>query len=396
MSQYRIGLVFGGRSVEHEISVLTAHQIMAAMDKEKYEVVPIYIAKNGEWLTGNNLLDLDFFKKSQADIIRGCDAVCLNPSMPEKNVLIKVNSKGIFNKPATIPIDVFFPAIHGTNGEDGTIQGAFEIAKVPYVGCGVLGSAIGMNKIATKALLQSVGVPVIDFVGFDRYDWTVDDEKIITEIKNKFNYPMFVKPAESGSSIGISRVSNEPELRNAIEVALIYGYQVLVEAAQTDCAEINCSVIGYKKYKASVCEQPLTASEFLKYDDKYKGGSKSQGMKGLSRKLPAPISAEFSTRIQNAAISAFKAINGSGIARVDFLANLQEEKFFVNELNTLPGSLAFYLWEASGIKFGELIDQLITYALEAYEEKKQTTYVYSTPVFLGREALQAGPKNAGK
>lgn len=396
MSQYRIGIVFGGRSVEHEISVLTAQQIIAAMDKEKYEVVPIYIAKSGEWLTGGNLLDLDFYKKSQAEIIRSCDAVCLNPSMPEKGALIKVNSKGIFNRPAIIPIDVFFPAFHGTNGEDGTIQGAFEIAKVPYVGCGVLSSAIGMNKIASKAVLQSAGLPVIDFIGFNRYDWQTDHEKVIADINCKFNYPMFVKPAELGSSIGISRVTDETELRNAIEVALIYGYQVLVEAAQIDCVEINCSVIGFNQYQASVCEQPITLSEFLKYEDKYLSGNKALGMKGATRKMPAPISPEFTARIQNAAISAFKAINGSGISRVDFLVDLKEEKFYVNELNTLPGSLAFYLWEASGIKFSELIDLLINFALEAYEAKQQTTYTYSTPVFLGREALQSSPKNTGK
>ena len=397
MNHYRIGIVFGSRSVEHEISVLTAHQIIAAIDREKYEVIPIYIAKSGEWLTGNNLLDLDFYKKSQAEIIRLCDTVWLNPSMPEKTALIKANSKNwcqsIFNRQTAIPIDVFFPAMHGTNGEDGTIQGAFEVAKVPYVGCGVLSSAIAMNKIATKALLQSVGLPVIDFIGFNRYDWQMGNEEIIAEIKRKFNYPMFVKPAELGSSIGISRVADELELRNAIEVALIYGFQVLIEEAQTECVEINCSVIGHSKFKASVCEQPVTLSEFLRYEDKYLAGNKAQGMKGASRKIPAPISAEFSTQIQNAAIQAFKAINGTGISRVDFLVNLKEEKFFVNEINTLPGSLAFYLWEASGVKFSELIDQLINFAFEAHEDKKQTTYTYSTPVFLGREALQSSPKS---
>ena len=400
MSHYRIGIVFGGRSVEHEISVLTAHQLIAAIDKEKYEVIPIYITKSGEWLTGNNLLDLDFFKKSQAEINRLCDTVWLNPSMPENRVLIKENRKNwfqtIFNRQTAIPIDVFFPVLHGTNGEDGTIQGAFEIAKVPYVGCGVLSSAIGMNKIATKALLQSVGLPIIDFIGFNRYDWLTGNEKVIDEIKRKFNYPMFVKPAELGSSIGISRVADELELRSAVEVALIYGSQVLIESAQTECVEINCSVIGYNKFKASVCEQPIALSEFLKYEDKYLAGNKAHGMKGASRKIPAPISPEFSAQIQNAAIRAFKAIGGMGISRVDFLVNLKEEKFYVNEINTLPGSLAFYLWEASGVNFSELINQLINFAFEAHEDKQQTTYTYSTPVFLGREALQSSPKYSGK
>lgn len=400
MSPYRIGVVFGGRSVEHEISVLTAHQLIAAIDKVKYEVIPIYITKDGEWLTGNNLLDLDFFKKSQAELKRSCEPVWLNPSMPKGRVLIKANRNNwfqtIFKRQTAIPIDMFFPVIHGTNGEDGTIQGAFEIAKVPYVGCGVLSSAIGMNKIATKALLQQVGLPVIDFIGFNRYDWLTESESIIDEIKRKFNFPLFVKPAELGSSIGISRVADELELRSAVEVALSFGTQVLIEVAQTDCVEINCSVIGYNKFKASVCEQPITLSEFLKYEDKYLSGNKAQGMKGSSRKIPAPISPEFSALIQKAAISAFKAIGGMGISRVDFLVNLKEEKFYVNEINTLPGSLAFYLWEASGIKFSELINQLINFAFEAYEDKQQTIYSYSTPVFLGREALQSSSKFSGK
>lgn len=399
MSHCRIGVVFGGRSVEHEISVLTAHQLIASIDKNRYEVVPIYINKNGEWLTGSNLLDLDFFKKSQSELSQLCDVVCLNPSMPQDSVLIKVNRKNwfqtLFNRQVSIPIDVFFPVIHGTNGEDGTIQGVFEIAKVPYVGCGVLSSAIGMNKIATKALLKQNGLPVIDYIGFNRYDWLTDNEKLIDEISKKFTYPLFVKPAELGSSIGISRVADETELRNAIDVALSYGSQVLVEVAQTDCVEINCSVIGYNKYKASACEQPVTISEFLKYEDKYLSGNKTKGMKGASRIIPAPISTELSAEIQDAAINAFKTIGGMGLSRVDFLVNLETEKFYINEINTLPGSLAFYLWEASGIKFSGLIDQLINFALEAFEDKQKTIYTYSTPVFLGREALQSSPKNLG-
>lgn len=371
-----VGVVFGGRSVEHDVSIVTANQIMRAFDPERYEVVPIYISRDGRWLTGSPLLDL---KNYQDEIIShsGVDDVILSPGTQHHGLIINPLA-GRFSKSEIKRLDVLFPAVHGTHGEDGTLQGLFELADIPYVGCGVMASAVANNKITTKTILQQHGVPVVESVNFTRTQWQKDSVTIIDQINTTLTYPVFVKPATTGSSIGIARAQDTDTLRNAIEVAIHFDSRILVESAVTDGMEINCAVLGNAQgeIQASVLEQPISWDNFLTYEEKYLRGS--EGMKSAERIIPAPLSAALTQHIQDIAVRAFRAIEGNGTARIDFLLKPETEQVYLNEFNTLPGSLAFYLWEAGGLPMPQLVDKLIQLAREAHADKRRNTYDYRT------------------
>lgn len=371
----KVGVIFGSRSVEHEVSIITAHQVIQAFDKDKYEVVPIYITKEGHWFSGERLLKLENFKDLPS-LISDLEKVYIAPD-PSIESLVRV-SKRWFKKASPIKIDVAFPLVHGTYGEDGTLQGLLELANIPYVGVGVLGSALGMDKIAMKAVFRENKLPILNYLWFLREEWRKASEDIIAMIEANLKYPMFVKPANLGSSIGISKVRSRDELMYAIDVASHYDRRLLVEEALEDAIEINCSVLGNDDPIPSVCEQPVSWEEFLSYEDKYLKGNKISGLKGADRRIPAPISSELTGEIQRLAIKAFKAIDGCGVARVDFLVDRKDKKVFVNEINTIPGSISFYLWEATGIKFPILIDRLIALAFERHKEKGKTSYSYDS------------------
>jgi D-alanine-D-alanine ligase len=282
-----------------------------------------------------------------------------------------------------------FPCVHGTFGEDGTLQGLFELADLPYVGAGVVGSATGMDKIIMKAAFQAAGLPVVGYLWFRRSRWERSPDEVLDEVESRLRYPLFVKPANLGSSIGISKARRRDDLKGALEVAASYDRRLLVEEAVDNAVEINCSVLGNDDPIPSVCEQPVAWQEFLSYEDKYLRGEKGQGMKGASRRIPAPISPELTRRIQGLAVAAFQVVDCAGIARVDCLLNEATEEVFVNEINTIPGSLSFYLWEPSGVSFVELTDRLIQLALERHAEKAKTHYSYDSTIL---RKIAAGAK----
>ncbi|MEW6162307.1 MAG: D-alanine--D-alanine ligase family protein [Nitrospirota bacterium] len=375
MKRLRIGVIFGSRSVEHEVSIITAHQVMQAIDKHKYEIVPIYITKEGHWFTGEKLLMLESFK-DLSSLVSSLEKAYIAPDLSVGS-LVGVSQKW-FRKKLARKIDVAFPLVHGTYGEDGTLQGLLELANIPYVGAGVLGSALGMDKIAMKAVFKENHLPTVNYVWFLRNEWQAKQEEIIAGIEVYLKYPLFVKPANLGSSIGISKAKSREDLIYAVEVASHYDRRLIVEESVEDGIEINCSVLGNEEPIPSVCEQPVSWEEFLNYDEKYLRGGKTSGLKGAERRIPAPIIPGLTEKIQELAVKAFRTVDCRGIARVDFLVNTEKDEIFINEINTIPGSISFYLWEATGIRFSELVERLIGLAIDAYKEKSKITYSYDS------------------
>jgi D-alanine-D-alanine ligase len=383
MAKCRVGVIFGSRSVEHEVSVITAQQVMAAFDRSKYEVIPIYLTKRGEWLSGEKLADFRAFKAfNPADHER----VFIAPDPTVRSLVRAPQSIGrvrkLFGTEKTIELDVVFPAFHGTFGEDGTVQGLLELADIPYVGAGVVGSAVGMDKIIMKAVFREAGLPVVNYVWFSRRKWQEQPEETVHTIETNLNYPLFVKPANLGSSVGITKVQSREDLYFALDVASHYDRRLLVEesveGAEGRAMEINCSVLGNEDPIPSVCEQPVSWEEFLSYEDKYMRGEKAEGMKGAARRIPAPISEELTAQVQDMAVAAFKALDCRGVARVDFFLRKEDEKLFIGEINSLPGSISFYLWEPLGISPSQLVDRLVELAFDAHQEKHKTTYSYES------------------
>lgn len=380
MVKKNVLIMFGGRSVEHEVSVITGLQVAENIDKEKYNVVPLFITKQGEWYTGDELLDIKNYKNLDV-LLSNAKKVYLEP-IPNNPYLKFYPEKGLFKKtPEPIKIDVVFPALHGSHGEDGTMQGLLELCNIPYVGSGVLGSAVGMDKIIMKDIFKANDIPIVNYTWFLRRDYVNDSERVLNYLEDKLKYPLFVKPANLGSSIGISKAKNRDELINAIEIAINYDRKIIVEEAVENPMEINCSVIGFdNEYNASVLEEPVSWQEFLSFEDKYLRGNKNSGMKSAARRIPAPISEDKTKEIQGLAIKVFKILDCSGISRIDFLVEKDTMKVYVNEINTMPGSISFYLWEPTGLKFKDLINKLIEYAILRNQEYNKNIYVFDTPL----------------
>ena len=368
-------MVFGGRSVEHEVSILTAMQVFENINREKYDIIPVYIDKNGRWFVDEKLGMIDSFRNLKLKEINAPEYFfAVSPSV--KSLLPKSTIKSFFNK---ISADIYFPVIHGTYGEDGTLQGMLEMANVPYAGSGVTGSAVGMDKIIQKAVFKDAGLSVVKYVWFLKSEWQDNKVKIIENIEKTLGYPVFVKPANLGSSIAINKASGLKELEWAIEVASSFDRRIIVEEGKEGIIEINCSVIGNNnELTASVCEQPIKSDQMLTYEDKYLKGGKIKGMAGLSRFVPAPINEELTKKIQDMAKRAFKAVDAAGISRVDFMIKSDTEDLWITEINTLPGSLSFYLWEKSGISFSELLDKLISLGFERHKERQSLTFSYDS------------------
>lgn len=389
-----VAVIFGGRSVEHDVSVVTGNQVMSAFDPERYEVVPVYIDREGRWFTGEPLLDLKNFRNEVVSY-KGVETAILSPSAQHHGLVINPVS-GRFQKNEIKRIDVVFPTVHGSHGEDGTLQGLFELADIPYIGCGVLGSALANDKAMTKAILRQNGIPVVDDVMLTRADWVANPDAIMERIQQTLTFPVFVKPATLGSSIGVSRVNDPQTLRMAIDIATNFDRHVLVENGVIGGAEINCAVMGFgADIQASVLEQPVSWEQFLTYEEKYMRGG--EGMKSAERIIPAPISEELTVKIQGYAVAAFKAIDGRGTARLDFL--LKDETIYLNEINTMPGSLAFYLWREVGLSSRDVVEKLVRLAQDAYAEKRRTTYDYRTDLISmtaarGLKGVKGGVKSA--
>ncbi|MEK7087212.1 MAG: D-alanine--D-alanine ligase family protein [Patescibacteria group bacterium] len=374
-SKTKVAVVFGGRSVEHEVSILTAMQVFENINREKYDIIPVYIDKNGRWFVDEKLGMIDSFRNLKLKEINAPEYFfAVSPSV--KSLLPKSTIKSFFNK---ISADIYFPVIHGTYGEDGTLQGMLEMANVPYAGSGVTGSAVGMDKIIQKAVFKDAGLSVVKYVWFLKSEWQDNKVKIIENIEKTLGYPVFVKPANLGSSIAINKASGLKELEWAIEVASSFDRRIIVEEGKEGIIEINCSVIGNNnELTASVCEQPIKSDQMLTYEDKYLKGGKIKGMAGLSRFVPAPINEELTKKIQDMAKRAFKAVDAAGISRVDFMIKSDTGDLWITEINTLPGSLSFYLWEKSGISFSELLDKLISLGFERHKERQSLTFSYDS------------------
>lgn len=385
-----VAVVFGGRSAEHEVSIITGHQIMDALKVAGYAILPVYITKEGGWYAGAGLHNIKQYSSRTLAIkkVPGVQRVSLSPDRSVRELL--PNKSGgwttLFGKSQPMWADVFFPTVHGTMGEDGTLQGLFELADVPYVGSGVLSSAVGMDKVKAKALFRDAGLRVLDCLTLSRAEWENDPEQFTSLAEKSYGYPLIVKPVCLGSSIGVARCKDLSQLQEAIEVALTLDENALVEKALTDFIEINCSVIGPPE-QASVCEQPTSSEALLSFDEKYRRGAKSKssgtkaGMASLERIVPAPISHELTARIQEMSIKAFRTLGASGVARVDFLVDKGE--LFLNEINTMPGSVAFYLWEASGVHFDELVQKMVVTALDQYRVRTKTRFSFEANLLVG-------------
>ncbi|MDM8558939.1 D-alanine--D-alanine ligase family protein [Candidatus Parabeggiatoa sp. HSG14] len=377
-----IGVLFGGRSVEHEVSIISALQAIHAIDKTMYHVIPIYLTKQGIWYTGDALLDIENYKDTN-HLLSQCKKILL-PVNADENAILNY-SPGFFQKKVLGKIDIVFPVFHGTHGEDGALQGLCELINIPFVGCDVLSSAVGMNKIAMKLMLKATGLPIVNYFGFYAKEWLKNQKTTIEKIENTLKYPMIVKPAALGSSIGITKASNRKELEEAVDIAKKLSQQLLVEEMISDLKEINCSVLGdYEKTEASVCEEPIhDEKSVLSFQDKYLSGGKTKGMSSAQRKLPADIPKEMSDAIQEMAQQTFLLLNCQGVARIDFLVDNETQNVYVNEINTIPGSLSFYLWEASGKSFTELTTQLIQLALKRHREKNNLLFSYDSNILAG-------------
>ena len=371
-----VAVIFGGRSVEHDVSIVTGHQVMRAFPDDRYAITPVYITRDGKWLTGDSLLDLDAFSAGAPTEGDGFVPCLLSPDTRHHGLILNPLA-GRFSRSEVKRVDVVFPALHGSHGEDGSLQGLLEMADIPYVGCATLGSALTNDKAMTKLILRSAGLPVLEDVVFSRDRWLDDADGIIASIRERFDFPLFIKPATLGSSIGIGRADSEALLRASIDIAANFDRRILVEPALTDCVEINCAVMGYGgDFQASPLEQPLSWDDFLSFEDKYLRGG--EGMKSAERIIPAPVSDALTERIKQLSIMAFQAVDGRGIARLDFLTRPESDEIFLNEINTLPGSLAFYLWQAEGMKPTAVVERLVALAREAHADKRRNVYDYQT------------------
>ena len=392
----KVAVFFGGKSVEHEISIISALQAVQSLNKDKYDVIPVYITKGNDMYVGEAVGNIEEYKNINALIAKSERVILVNGK--NRAELVRYPKKP-FQKDFYDYIDVAFPIVHGTNVEDGTIAGYLNMFNVTVVGCDVLSSAVGMDKYVMKAVLKDNGIPVLDCLRFNSTDFCKNPEQIVSEIESRFSYPVIVKPINLGSSVGISKAGDKPALEKALAEAFGYADKVLVERAIQNLWEINCSVLGDDKdATASECERPVGNDEILSYADKYISGgknSKTSGSKGVAstqRIIPADISENRRDEIRALAVKAFKCLGCNGVSRIDFMIDKDEDKVYFNEINTIPGSLSFYLWEPLGKKYPQLLDDMISLALKRKREQENITYSFDTNVLSG--ANLGGAKGA--
>ncbi len=377
-----IGVFFGGRSTEHEISVISASQAMHAVNRERFEVTPVYITKNGRWYTGDALFEVANYRDIPK-LLSQCTEVYMRPEYGDYNLYAA--KKSLFSSTPRIvtTFDVVIPVLHGSNGEDGTFQGVLSSTGIPFAGCDVLSSANGMDKITMKMILQASGVPVVDYVWFTDKQWFAQRDKLIDEVETKISYPVIVKPANLGSSVGISRADNREALIHSVDQAQHYSTRIIVEHLVEQLQEINCSVLGdCDDYQTSVLEEPIKTGEILSYQDKYMGGTKgTKGMQASQKRIPAELPDDMTKRIQFLAGETFRVLSCHGVSRVDVIVDKADNSIYVNEINTIPGSLSYYLWEASGITFDKLMERLVALALKRKRDIDHKTVSYDQNIF---------------
>ena len=402
VSKIRAGVFFGGPSVEHEVSVITAMQAIQAMDPQRYEVIPVYTTKSGELYTGAHLAQLESYRNIP-EALKQAQKVVLQKE--GKDVVLMLAKQKRFGSSIVTALDVALPIYHGTGGEDGVMQAHFERLGLPYTGPDVTSSAIGMDKWASKAMFKLHGVPCVEGVKVTQSQYFTDPEAAAQTIEKAVGYPAIIKPYNLGSSVGIHKCRDPASLLEGLEDAFLYSQAVLAERAVQNLREINCAVLGdSEEARASVCEEPLNATDILTYADKYQSGGKtgktgaksgggSKGMQSLARVVPADLSPEMTEKVQQLAIDAFRAIGACGCSRIDFLLDNQTGELFANEINTIPGSLAFYLWEKSGLTFSQLMDEMIRLALKRQRQQSLLHRSFETNLL---QHAQIGGAKAGK
>lgn len=372
----KLGVIFGGVSVEHEVSIITAVQAMNNIDTVKYEIIPIYITKEGVWYSGAMLKDIKIY--NDMDLLK---RYAKEVVLYKKDNQFILQSKGFFKKEVT-DLDICLPIMHGTNGEDGSLQGYLETVGIPYCESDHYASVVGQDKIFMKQIWKDSGVPVVKFDWFYDIDYETNPDKIIERLE-KLGYPMIVKPARLGSSVGISVAHDNQGLRDAIGDAINYDSKILVEEMVQNLTEVNISVLGnYRKQKLSVIEEVGSDSDFLTYEDKYVGGSKgaSKGIVNTKRIIPARISDDLTDKVRDIAKKAFKALGSSGVVRIDFLIDKDNNKVYANEINSIPGSLSFYLWDKTDKEYQDLLDEVLTIAIRDYKDKVNKTRSFDTNI----------------
>lgn len=389
----RVGVLYGGKTTEHEVSIITAVQAMGYLNKEKYDVIPMYLTKENEMYTGEPLKEMDVYKEP-ALLKRYCkNVVCYS----KDGCLVLQNKKGIFKK-IFAQVDIVIPAVHGYNMEDGNIQGMLETYGVPYTGSDIYGCTVGQDKVFQKQVLQAENIPVTKYIWFYDNEYFEDEAKILSEVK-KLGYPVIIKPARQGSSIGIGIAKDEETLKEAIVEATKYDDKILVEEVISNMTELNCSVLGSNSYMQTSCiEQVMGKDEILSFNDKYIGSgakkgakkfsSASKGMVSADRVIPADIPEKLANDIAETSKKVFRALGASGVVRIDYLYDKKSKKYYVNELNTIPGSLSFYLWSPLNKEYDELLDDMINIAVKRYKKKLKKTTIFESNILEGFDGVK--------
>lgn len=380
----KVGVLYGGKTTEHEVSIITAVQAMGYLNTDKYEVIPLYLTKENEMYTGGSLMDMDVYR--EPDLLK---RYCTNVVMYNKNgAIILQNKKGIFKRTVK-EIDIVIPAVHGYGMEDGNIQGMLDVIGVPYTGSDIYGLTVGQDKVFQKQILEAEGIKVPKYEWFYDTEYVENEREILDKLE-KLKYPLIVKPARQGSSIGISVANNIESLKEAINDAINYDEKILVEQIIPNMVELNCSVLGSSSYsEASAIEQVMGKDEILSFNDKYignkakKGGLKtcaSKGMASASRVIPADISDKLKEEIELTSKKAFRALGASGVVRIDYLYDKKSKELYVNELNSIPGSLAFYLWTPLKKEYPELLDDLINISVKRFKKNLKKTKSFESNI----------------
>ena len=383
----KLGVLFGGKSVEHEVSIISALQAAASINREKYDVVPIYMTKKNEFYIGEEIGKIESYRDGIPQLLKKSQQVLMIPANGQVELLHYPLKK--LGKSLIETIDVLFPIVHGTNVEDGALQGYLKTLGVPFVGCDVLASALGMDKYMMKCVWKAAGLPVLDCLRVGYKAYMEAPEAFLDKVEKEIGYPVIVKPIDLGSSVGIRKALDRAELSDAMDYAFQFAHKGLVERAVEHLKEINCSVLGdFDEAQASECEEPVSSDRILTYEEKYlkKGGSKgegSDGMASLSRIIPANISEEERAFVRETAVKAFQALDCCGVSRIDFMMDSATREIWINEINTIPGSLAFYLWEPMGVKYTELLDRMIDLALKRDRDQAEISYAFDTNILAG-------------
>lgn len=390
----RVGVFFGGKSVEHEVSVISGLQAYNAFDRDKYEPIAIYITKDNELYTGEAVSDIGNYKNIPELLKKSTRVFFLCEQ--GKVELIQYPAKK-FGNSVVAQIDVAFPVVHGANVEDGCLQGFLRHYNIPFAGCDVMASAVTMDKYVMKTVLKDNDIPVLDCVTLNVKEYQTDEAAALHKVENRIAYPVIVKPVNLGSSVGIKVAKDKEQLHEALEYAFTFGAKVLVERAIMNLREINCAVLGdYEEAEASECEEPISSDEILSYEDKYMAGSKggSEGMRTARRELPAVLTSERREGIRQMAVKTFQVLNCNGVSRIDFMIDQDTDKVYVNEINPIPGSLAFYLWEALGKPYAELLDDMVKLALKREREEKSMMTSFDSNIL--QSANLSGAKGVKK